>query len=384
MKRVIFPVVFLFLVSSSYAANKMSMVTYFPVPYVAYSQVSADQQLDVGLTSTCNMNLGCSESDVNLKAHTVNLQKGKLELNNGKGVFGQSISLGNGNGSGQVRFNNVRMQGGEMQSLNAESMNVRSLELFGKPFPACKGKGESDGQMKWAELSLQGAAENTKELYLVCGDTKTVTCQPTDPRGATYTENCAGNSGQITYTWDYEWCEYIPSGECGKRKCLSAARTCEWTLIKCNLDNTPSGECNDLSSSLPSCNGIQAHDQVIGRYVWSFKEMKNKYKILDPSVWDGTNDTCKVNGECSSCVVGEKYTTDMSYIGDDIRAPYGASCRQQYDKYYAFAVQYAECVEVDAGESCPVASNESCVNKKYTGTSLPGGGGPATGWEVVD
>lgn len=101
-------------------------------------------------------------------------------------------------------------------------------------------------------------------------------------------------------------------------------------------------------------------------------------------MWDGTNDTCKVNGECSSCVVGEKYTTDWYYIGDDIRAPYGASCRQQHDKYYAFAVQYAECVEVDAGESCPVASNESCVNKKYNGISLPGGGGPTTGWEVED
>ena len=355
----------------------------YPVPYVAYSQVSVDNQLDVGLTSTCTMNLGCKESNTNLNANTVNLQSGKLELNNGKGVLGDKILLGNGNGNGKIQFQNVRIQGGDMQSLNAGVMHVKALTLFDKPFPNCKEK-DGKGEMAWKKLRLQGYSGTEGELYLVCGEMTDGTCQPTDPRGAVYTKPCAGNNGQITYTWDYEVCDYIPSGECGTRKCLSAARTCEWTLIKCNLDNTPSGECTDFSASLPSCNGIQAHDQVIGRYVWSFKEIKDKYKILDPSVWDGTNDTCKVNGECSSCVVGEKYTTDWYYIGDDIRAPYGASCRQQHDKYYAFAVQYAECVEVDAGESCPVASNESCVNKKYNGISLPGGGGPTTGWEVED
>ena len=62
---------------------------------MAYSQVTADTQLDVGLTqNACNMSLGCAESDVNLKAHTVNLVGGRLDLNGGRGVVGDSISLG--------------------------------------------------------------------------------------------------------------------------------------------------------------------------------------------------------------------------------------------------------------------------------------------------
>ena len=39
------------------AENKIQMVTYFPVPYVAYSQINPTKQLDVGLSSACEMNL---------------------------------------------------------------------------------------------------------------------------------------------------------------------------------------------------------------------------------------------------------------------------------------------------------------------------------------
>ncbi len=46
------------------AENKISMVTYFPVPYVAYSKINVGKQLDVGLTSSCEMNLGCARKAV--------------------------------------------------------------------------------------------------------------------------------------------------------------------------------------------------------------------------------------------------------------------------------------------------------------------------------
>lgn len=166
----------LFMASVGFAAgNKMSMVTYFPVPYVAYSQVTADTQLDVGLTqNACNMSLGCTESEVNLKAHTVNLAGGRLDLNGGRGVVGDSISLGSvAAAGGQVKFKNVRINKGDMQSLNADDMRVSALHLFGKEFPKCKGKvkGDSDGKMSWQPLSLQGAGNGVSELYLVCGNT---------------------------------------------------------------------------------------------------------------------------------------------------------------------------------------------------------------------
>ena len=66
-----------------YGENKIQMVTYFPVPYVAYSKVNVNKQMDVGLTNTCAMNLGCNESGSTglkpLQATTVNLNQGKLD-----------------------------------------------------------------------------------------------------------------------------------------------------------------------------------------------------------------------------------------------------------------------------------------------------------------
>ena len=92
------------------AANKIKMVTYFPVPYVAYSRVSADQ-MDIGLTQACSMKLGCEESpQPPLKTPAVNVQSGKLELNGGLGILGNTIGLGAENSTtGHLAFSNVRI-----------------------------------------------------------------------------------------------------------------------------------------------------------------------------------------------------------------------------------------------------------------------------------
>ena len=76
MKR-LFIFSLLLLSSAAYAKNKISMVTYFPVPYVAYSQVNTTDQMDIGLTSACSMKLGCSEDSATLNATRVNLKGGK-------------------------------------------------------------------------------------------------------------------------------------------------------------------------------------------------------------------------------------------------------------------------------------------------------------------
>ena len=160
--------VLLFLVSFPVLAkNKISMVTYFPVPYVAYSQVNTTEQMDIGLTSTCDMKLGCSETSATLNAARVNLNGGKLNLDGGRGIKGYTVSLGNGSGEGRISFQNVRIQTGNMESVNAQDMKVSALELFGKAFPSCKEK-DSSGQMQWTSLKLKGASSN--ELYLACGE----------------------------------------------------------------------------------------------------------------------------------------------------------------------------------------------------------------------
>ncbi len=148
--------------------NKISMVTYFPVPYVAYSQVNTTEQMDIGLTSACSMKLGCSETSSTLNAARVNLKGGKLNLDGGRGIKGYTLSLGSGNGDGKILFQNVRIQTGTMESVNAGDIKAANLNLFGKTFPSCKSaNSESGGQMQWANLKLKGASSN--ELYLMCG-----------------------------------------------------------------------------------------------------------------------------------------------------------------------------------------------------------------------
>ncbi|MDD7579224.1 MAG: hypothetical protein PUK24_06750 [Elusimicrobia bacterium] len=150
------------------AKNKISMVTYFPVPYVAYSQVNTTEQIDIGLTSACDMKLGGTESSATLNAAQVNLKGGKLNLDGGRGIKGYVLNLGNGSGEGKISFQNVRIQTGTMESVNAGEIKAANLNLFGKAFPSCKSaNSESGGQMQWASLQLKGAASN--ELYLMCG-----------------------------------------------------------------------------------------------------------------------------------------------------------------------------------------------------------------------
>ncbi|MBP3512922.1 MAG: hypothetical protein J6J74_00245 [Elusimicrobiaceae bacterium] len=225
MKR-LFIFSLLLLSSAAYAKtkNKISMVTYFPVPYVAYSQVNTTDQMDIGLTSTCDMKLGCSEPSATLNATRVNLKGGKLNLDGGLGIKGYALSLGSGNGEGRISFQNVRIQTGNMESVNAADIKATNLNLFGKAFPSCKSaNSESGGQMQWASLKLKGAS--SKELYLMCGNVgESSVCQPTDPRGATFTEPCpAGQTGTVTYTWNEEACTYRTQNNCtsaSKKKCI--------------------------------------------------------------------------------------------------------------------------------------------------------------------
>ncbi len=191
-----------------HAKNKISMVTYFPVPYVAYSQVNATGSLDVGLTSTCDMKLGCTESSTTLNVtNKVNLQSGRLDLNGGRGILGRNLELGSGTNTGEISFQNVRINTGTMESVNASETKADTLNLFGKAFPSCKDANtNSNGQMRWASLKLKGAAKN--ELYLACGAETAVT-----------EASCAENPNQekcctSSQVWDGSRC---------------VAKSCVWT-----------------------------------------------------------------------------------------------------------------------------------------------------------
>ncbi len=308
MKR-LFIFSLLLLSSAAYAAtkNKISMVTYFPVPYVAYSQVNTTEQMDIGLTSTCDMKLGCSETSAALNATRVNLKGGKLNLDGGLGIKGYSLNLGSGNGEGRISFQNVRIQMGNMESVNAQDMKVSALELFGKTFPSCKEK-DSSGQMKWASLKLKGASSN--ELYLMCGDFgKSTACQPTDPRGATYTEPCpAGQTGTgAQYTWDVTTCSYKRT----KASSCSSGLKRYLTNYKCTGVNKRYSEIDGFidESNVRDCSTVKSENMY-----WS---------LWDASPWltgfEQIPSGCSPGKECASCVPGKKYISGHMFPGKGCR-----------------------------------------------------------------
>lgn len=198
--------------------NKMKMVTYFPVPYVAYSQVQVSEQMDVGLNASCQLNLGCLENtSSSLNATRVNLQKGNLFLlreGSGSGYLTNNrTSIGSGNGAAEVNFD--RLSVGTLNnglSIQADTFSPSTLKLFpdqagnGSSFPVCSGR-----TISWQKLKLK----DKEEVYLVCGDPEQLPCPPTNNGKTTYTESCGtGYTGSITYTWNTSTCKYDKKDTC--------------------------------------------------------------------------------------------------------------------------------------------------------------------------
>jgi len=188
------------------------------------------------------MNLGCNESSVNLQVNTLNVkQSSKLDLNGGKGVLSNSMTLGNGNDNGRIAFNKVRIQGGTSRSINVKgTMNVPSLKLFESDFPDCKQAGGKGGTMSWTPLKLKGASGS--ELYLACASGET-----------TAEKTCAENPNQAKCcTSSQEW---------NGSRCVDKPKECSWTVVSDNYIVAPVGDiglddnCDENidSKGAPSC-----------------------------------------------------------------------------------------------------------------------------------
>ena len=194
------------LAASAASANKMTMVTYFPVPYVAYSPVDVTKQMDIGLTSACQMNLGCTVDEgfstgKSLRVNNaLNIAGGKLDLNDAPAIAGATALIGSGNGVADFDFStNLRIanykQGYTMQ---ADNMYLSELTLFGYKFPACSGE-----TMSWQKLKLK----NKEEVYLVCGEAEKGSCEP--PADEPTEKECPPEApGTQTRTWNYETCQW--------------------------------------------------------------------------------------------------------------------------------------------------------------------------------
>ena len=329
-----------------YGENKIQMVTYFPVPYVAYSKVNVNKQMDVGLTNTCAMNLGCNESGSAglkpLQATTVNLNRGKLDLNTGAAALSTSVTMGSGAGTVEMNFGQDLRVGTLNNGYTVETnqMTVDVLKLFPSriknDFPSCASTGASGApQVSWQQLKLK----DKEETYLVCGTAKEEErCQPTHNGQETYTEPCPlGQTGNITYTWDYNLCTYKIQSSCkvqAKIKCLAPAFCGFYSERKTNC-MTPVKSCASASFRY----GMQTI--TLNEHLWS----------------QGISTTmplgCSPGKECAACEVGKKYF---------VRTPlYSRTCGTAVNCNTEYRYQYVTCVESSLG-SCPAVISDPCAS----------------------
>ena len=247
------------------------MVTYFPVPYVAYSKVNVNKQMDVGLTNTCAMNLGCNESGSAglkpLQATTVNLNQGKLDLNTGAAAVSNSVTMGSGAGIAEMNFGkDVRI--GTLNNgytVETNQMTVDVLKLFPSriknDFPSCASTGASGApQVSWQQLQLKGK----NETYLVCGTPKESSCYP--PANESALGACPlGYSGVRTRTWNYTTCQWGPWVDNCKKNEPQTYKYVKTGDININTSSPDSFTCPDKSQA--NCSGKGGSDGSFSCYM---------------------------------------------------------------------------------------------------------------------
>ncbi len=228
MKKLLLILSVLFVSSSVLsAADTMKMVTYFPVPYVAYSQVKVKEQLDIGTASNaCRLDLGCANSRLSLKVEDgINLVKGMLAFADKETTPSVTLTttetiIGKGAGESSFTFsNNLTTKNiKDALSFQVTAFNPDTFYLFpgyhtGNAFPSCS------AGISWERVRLK----NVDEVYLVCGDA------PSTSGGTT-------SSSSKTYKWKYTRtestgggpapCQDPEQGTCGTCTSSNEGATC--------------------------------------------------------------------------------------------------------------------------------------------------------------
>ena len=362
--------------------NNIKMVTYFPVPYVAYSTVQVDTagQLDVGLTQAPAMYLG-STGKVPLEATEVNLKTGDLKLDNIKYILdGTSLTLGSSStasSAGKLTFSkNLRINTMEAGSLVAEkphnasdaipfAMTVNSLELFGKTFPACEG--EEGEEMVWQNLRLEGATQ--QETYLMCGTPSTSSvCLPRE--GWTKFVSCTDEWGYPDGRQRQDWidCKYVDVGECESQwvKCLSQLKCKGISASHVGERGLEEGkDCDPMGGpTTGQCTDILPHSYNIGNYYFPTHadvDDISRHRLSDISCEPGT--------PCASCSLGDLYIKSENLVGDTCCE--GSANPKPVRR---LRVRYAECQLVKKTKGCE-SLEPNCNATTWSGVSGFSGGG---------
>ncbi len=200
MKKFLFALLGLVFAAPFAMADNIKMVTYFPVPYASYGDLSVSGTCDVGLLNTCSLDAGEKLNVYKLSSDGRVLNTGSLIANSGKLDLNSSASssqinttsLVSHNPGGQTASTGVlefshdltvdTIKGASIQSAEATNRaDMDALYLFGSShrFPTCDGTGH---KMSWQKLTVDGKSG----VFLVCGAGEKVerkACSSTCPSG---------------------------------------------------------------------------------------------------------------------------------------------------------------------------------------------------------
>ena len=196
--------------------NNIKMVTYFPVPYAAYSDLSVDGTCDVGLLGSCSLDAGTalnvakkSSDSRALNTGSFIVRSGTLNLQSTRSapvISSAYLTAGNGSATvGSLNFSHdlavSQINNSTAQSMTAQNKAILTkLQIFGHTFPTCDA---TDHKISWQRLTMGG----TTGIFLVCGEGEDYECSA--PSGEPATQSCpTGYTGTQTRTWDTNSCSW--------------------------------------------------------------------------------------------------------------------------------------------------------------------------------
>ena len=176
--------------------------------------------------------------------------------------------------------------------------------------------------------------DKCKKQYLLKskGSSAPENCQPTDPRGATFTEECPeGQTGIITVTWDN--CTYVKTSSCKDNTSTRYLSNYKCTGLNKPIDMLWAEDC---STTTDSCSDVQRKN--LPWNVWHAGAWLADFEQIPSG--------CSPGQECSSCVLGQKYISGFLFPGKSCFEPNLNSpdmCR------LLLVVKYVQCIESTTG-----------------------------------
>lgn len=181
MKRILGLLLFILSVPC-FAADNIKMVTYFPVPYLAYNELGVVGTCDLGLMGSCSLdagrylsvrpNAGLTQTGLNrgvisLKGRELDLQSTALTPQVQSYVLRVGVRPTSKTQEALLTFRHRlevgTLQGGDLQSIEADNTAyMNSLTLFGSTFPTCT---KDNHQISWQRLAF----DKRESTFLVCG-----------------------------------------------------------------------------------------------------------------------------------------------------------------------------------------------------------------------